>query len=203
MDEFKKLTDDWGKIKAENSVHLNGDGPLMKKLKKLQKKIVFSNLFTSVAFAIVFIVAGWVWYSNPNEKMQFYASIATMFALLGITLFFTWRRVLYWRKPDLSTDIISFLNKTIKKLHYQIWLSRVFTPLYLMALALIFYFYLDALVSEASVKFKIFAYGITFGWIIFAGVFGYIRRNRKNNREIKPLLEEFCQLRDNLRDNPD
>lgn len=198
MDEFKKLTNEWGKIKADPFETRNGDNPLIKKLKKLQKKIVFSNLFTSFAFSVVFIIAAWVWNTYPDEKIQFYASIAAMFALLGITLFFLWRRILYWRTPSLSMDSISFLNRTIKKLNYQLWLSRVFTPFYLITLALIFYFYLDALVAEASLHFKILVYGITFGWIISAGIYGYIRRNRKNNRVIKPLLEELNSLRDNL-----
>lgn len=130
MDEFKNLVNDWSRITSETTPILNDAGSLMKKLKKIQVKIVFSNLLMSIAFAIVFTVLGWVWSTNTDRGPFFYGSIASMFALLIITMAFSWYQVLFWRSPDMGQDMLTFSTRMARKLKYLIWMTKIYIPFY-------------------------------------------------------------------------
>ncbi|KAA3611019.1 MAG: hypothetical protein D8M58_13640 [Calditrichaeota bacterium] len=198
MDEFKNLVEDWNSIKGETPTTLKDADSLMEKLKKIQRKILFSNLFMSVAFALTFIVLGWVYTSFPDHGPYFYGSLISMFILMIVTMGFSWYQVLFWRTPDMSQDMLSFSTHMIKKLKYLIWMTKVYVPFYTLMLALAFLFYFQDLLADASFQFKLIAYTLTFGWIFGIGIFSWIRKRKKQKIEIIPIIEQLQEIQKSL-----
>ncbi len=191
MDEFKNLIDDWGKIKGETPATLKDAGSLMAKLKKIQKRIFLSNLFMSVGFAFAFIVLGWVYSSLNDRSIYFYGSILSMFALMILTMGFSWYQMLFWKTPDMSQDMVHFSERMLKKLKYMVWLTKTYVPVYTVLLAFGFHFYFLDVLAEASLQFKIIAYALTYGWIFGISTFSWKRKIKKNKLEIEPIIEKL------------
>lgn len=198
MDEFKNLVDAWSSIKGETPVTLKDAGSMMEKLKKIQAKIIFSNLLMSLGFAIVFMVLGWVWSTNTDRGLYFYGSIASMFALLIVTMAFSWYQVLFWRTPNMDQDMLTFSTRMARKLKYLIWMTKFYVPIYTILLALTFIFYFLDLLAEASLQFKLIAYTTTFGWIIGMGLFSWKRKMKKNKVAIIPIIEQLEDIHESL-----
>jgi MFS family permease len=191
MDEFEKLKQSWKQQEAPETIN-SMNTKAMDEFTKLQRKIVFSNLVTSVGFALAFIVLGWVWASFPDRTPFFYIGIALAYLLMIVMLFVLWSSVKY---RDINSSLASrdYLQQVRNKLLLRRRILTTYTPVYsvLLFLALGCY-YLDFTKGQ-SFGFIASLYG---GTAVYLGFIWLITRKkkRKNLERIDTLLRGIDEL---------
>lgn len=200
MTNFDTLQQDWGQIRSENPLLPEEHRHVFSKLKKIQARLVFVNLALSVAFAVVFVVLGWVWSAFPGREPLFYGSLAAMFVLLSLSLGLFWYQILFWKTPDFSEDVLSFSTRIIRKLKFSMWLTNVYIPIYALSLCLILMAYYRVILAQTDAHSRFFIYLGTFGWIIIVTGWGWLRKRKKNQRDIVPIIEELQRIQKALRE---
>jgi hypothetical protein len=202
MNDFNDLQNDWKSVSSSELKSKTTSDSLFGKLKKLQRKIIFGNLMMSISFAIVFIVFGWLWNENPlkGRSDNFYLGLTFMFILLSVTLAMMWYRVLFWRTPnDISENMKSFATKMLKKLRYFKWITSFFMPVYLMLLAVGMTIYFQDVLREASLQFKLIAYGLTYAWLLIVGFVIVRKKRKKSNKDVDPIIENLEEVLENFK----
>ncbi|WP_106792861.1 hypothetical protein [Aquimarina sp. Aq78] len=198
MSDFEELKNDWKSVNISNTEMSQNPDSLLEKLKKLNKKILFSNLLTSILFAPTFIVLGWLWSAYDSGTPLFYGSLLSMGILLLITLVILWYRVLFWKTPELNKNVTSFARIMIKKLSYYKWITSMYMPVYLILLASILFVYFRVVLKGASFWFSFWAYTLTFCWVLIVGFISMMKKVKKNKKEIDPVLQDLRQIKEML-----
>lgn len=197
MNDFNDIVNDWKSVSSGEIKSKDTSDSLFTKLKKLQRKIVFGNLFMSVSFAAVFTVFIWLWNENPLKERSdnFYLGLTFMFILLTVTLAMMWYRVLFWRTPnDISENMKAFATKMLKKLRYFKWITNFFMPIYLILLAIGMSIYYQDVLHGASLKFKLTAYGLTYAWLLIVGFIVVRKKQKKNNKDVDPIIKNLEEI---------
>ncbi|WP_046757801.1 hypothetical protein [Kordia jejudonensis] len=201
MNDFNDILNDWKSV-SSTEIEVNSESDsLFAKLKKLQRKIVFGNLFMSISFAAVFAVFIWLWNANLGKERSdnFYMGLTFMFVLLSITLVMMWYRVLFWRTPnDISENMKAFATKMLKKLRYFKWITSFFMPTYLVLLAVGITIYYQDVLQETSLTIKLIAYGATYVWLFVVGFIMVRKKRKKNNKDVDPIIENLEEVLDTL-----
>jgi cytochrome bd-type quinol oxidase subunit 1 len=202
MNDFNDLQNDWKSVSSNELQRKVQSDSLFGKLKKIQLKIVFGNLLMSISFAIVFAVFIWLWNENPLKERSdnFYLGLTFMFILLSVTLAMMWYRVLFWRTPnDISENMKAFATKMLKKLRYFKWITNFFMPVYLVLLAVGMTIYFQDVLREASLQFKLIAYGMTYAWLLIVGFIIVRKKQQKNNKDVDPIIESLEEVLANFK----
>lgn len=197
MNDFNDIVNDWKSVSSGEIKSKDTSNSLFARLKKLQRKIVFGNLLMSVSFAAVFAVFIWLWNENPLKERSdnFYLGLTFMFILLTVTLAMMWYRVLFWRTPnDISENMKVFAMKMLKKLRYFKWITNFFMPVYLVLLAIGMTIYFQDVLHEASLKFKLTAYGLTYVWLLIVGFIIVRKKQKKNNKDVDPIIKNLEEI---------
>lgn len=197
MNDFNDMVNDWKSVATDNTERKEVSDSLFGKLKKLQQKIIFGNLLMSISFAVVFAVFIWLWNENPLKERSdnFYVGLTFMFILLTTTIAMMWYRVLFWRTPnDISENMKAFATKMLKKLLYFKWITNFFMPVYLLLLAVGMTIYYQDVLYEASLQFKMIAYGLTYVWLFVVGFFIVRKKQKKNSKEIDPIIKSLEEI---------
>ncbi|QHI37985.1 hypothetical protein IMCC3317_33680 [Kordia antarctica] len=201
MNDFNDLQNDWNSVSSKEIERKDVSDSLFGKLKKLQRKIVFGNVLMSISFAVIFVVFGWLWKANPLKERSdnFYLALTFMFILLTVTLAMMWYRVLFWRTPnDISENMKSFATKMLKKLKYFKWITNFFMPVYLVLLAIGMTIYFQDVLHEATLQFKLIAYGMTYSWLLIVGFIIVRKKQQKNNKDVDPIIENLEEILENF-----
>lgn len=201
MNDFNDIVNDWKSVSSGEIKSKDVSDSLFTKLKKLQRKIVFGNLLMSISFAAVFAVFIWLWNENPLKERSdnFYLGLTFMFILLTVTLAMMWYRVLFWRTPnDISENMKVFAMKMLKKLRYFKWITNFFMPTYLVLLAIGMSIYYQDVLHEASLKFKLIAYGLTYVWLLIVGFIIVRKKQKKNNKDVDPIIKNLEEILENF-----
>lgn len=197
MEPFDELKKDWKSQQndAEIDVHQLKE-KVMNRLVSDQKKLILSNLFVSVSFAAVFMVMAWIWSSNPDRTVYFYASLISMSALLLGTLAGLWAGVQY-KNEHTYKGTLEFLQANIQKLTIRKFMLQKFMPVYMILLLLCFYFYYADIFAGAEPTTKLMAYGLT--TLFIGGIFYFSRGKRARQIEhVDKLRNELKKLRGQL-----
>ncbi len=194
MDDFKNLVNDWKNIREHCDPGTVPEEGLIEKLTKIQRRTVFQNLMMSIAFALTFLVLGWVHTHVSDQTPAFYNSIKALFVLLIVTMLLNWQRVLFWRKPDYSADTRTFSARVIRKLKFNLWMSRIYMIVYLVVLALMISFYMMEVLRGASMLLTIGAFAVTYAWIFGMGAYMQRKQARKQEKELLPLIEQLTEM---------
>ncbi|WP_069130286.1 hypothetical protein [Rhodohalobacter halophilus] len=197
MKTFDELKQNWKSQQndAEIDVHQLKE-KVMKRLVSDQKKLILSNLFVSVSFAIVFVVMAWVWSSNPDRTIYFYASLISMSILLAGTLAGLWAGVQY-KNEHTYKGTLEFLQANIQKLTIRKFMLQKFMPVYMILLLVCFYFYYADTFKDAEPVSTFTAYALT--TLFFAGVYYFSRGKRvRQIEQVEKLQIELEKIRDEL-----
>lgn len=195
MDEFDVIKNTWKQqTLPENLENLKPDN--LGRFKKQQAKIIFSNLFTSVTFGLVFITLGWVWTSFPNRSLYFYGGLAFMYLLLIVMLIVLWMGVQY-RNPDSSISSKKYITQCLKKLYHRRKTMTTYFYIYVILLFLGLSCYMFDFVEKSSWQSIALMYGSTSGYLLISGWLGRKRRKRKLE-EIDVLIKELEMERDQI-----
>ncbi|MDZ7757993.1 hypothetical protein [Rhodohalobacter sp.] len=192
MEPFDNLKQQWKSQKLDKSIDI--DKLKMNVVNSLindQKKMIFTNLILSVAFAAVFMVLAWIWTSHPDRSIYFYASLTGMGVLLTVTLAGFWTGVQY-KNEHTYKSTVEFITANIQKLNIRKFMLQKFVPAYLILLLLCLYFYFADILRGSEPMAKVLAYGLT--TIYVAGVFYFSRGKRA--RQIKHTEDLRLDLED-------
>jgi len=190
MDPFEKMKEEWKSQKYESDIDLESIRRQTKnELFSHQRKLIFTNLFVSVAFALVFIVLGWIWNSFPDRTPYFYVGLASMGILLLATLAGFWAGV-HYKKENSYKDTNKYLKDRIKKLSIRKFMIQRFVPIYLVLLLFCLFMYFADILANASAGYIFAAYGGTTLYIIIVYLVSRKMRQRKL-KEIDELTEEL------------
>ncbi|MFU8862023.1 MAG: hypothetical protein ACNA8K_16560 [Cyclonatronaceae bacterium] len=197
MNQFESLKEQWKTQKSDETIDLESvRESVNRKMISEQKKLIFSNLFVSVSFAIVFIVMAWVWTNNPGRTMYFYASLVSMGVLLLTTLAGLWAGV-HYKYEDSFTGTREYVVNSIKKLRIRKFMIQKFIPIYMVLLLLCFYFYYADIFSNADWLITLSAYG---GTTLFFVAGHYFSRKKKIRQigKIDEIILDLEQLKNEL-----
>jgi len=154
------------------------------RLKINQRKLIFSNLFVSVSFAIVFIVIGWIWNSFPDRTLYFYLSLSFMGFILISLLTVMWAGVTFSNiDPSIETD--EFIQKSIKKIKIRIFSLKYALPVFLFFLLITFFFYYADVLAYETILIKVTAYTATTVYSLLVTILS----NKKRKRNLKENYE--------------
>lgn len=198
---FEELKREWVSRKAvETAANGQSDASLHERLRKLQAKTVFTNLFISLSFALVFVAVGAVWSRHAGQSLAFDMGTLILFVDMLVALGFFWAMVLQWRGRAFQLSSVVFLARAIKKLEYRKKVAYVFVPVYILTLALgVNLVYLHLIAELATPVRMLIHYGLTAA-LLLVMVLGVYMQKRKIRKEIEPLLSELKTLRQNLLD---
>ncbi len=199
MDPFDPLREAWQKQPLPPPPALSQIRESAEKhLVHQQRRLVFSNLGVSVAFAGVFLVMAWVWTSFPGRSAYFYGSLAAMSVLLTATLAGLWAGV-HYRNIDPDTDPLRYIAYSKKKLAVRRWMLLRFMPWYMfLLLAMMFLYYADVL-AGADLVFKASAYGITLLYFVLVWLLSAKKRKRKR-AEAEALDKYLAEWENSLKE---
>jgi archaellum biogenesis protein FlaJ (TadC family) len=184
MDPFDELRSDWKSAPVPEL-----PPAIMHTIVSQQRKLIFTNLAVSLSFAVVFVVLGWVFTSYEGRTPAFYTSIILMYVLLIVYLGALWASVIY-RKPDPLGHTSAYVDATLRKLRLRKYLLEKGTPLYGILLTAILFFYYSDVLMEASLMFKLSAYGLTTAYIIATHWFSRKKRRRMID-EVDALIDDL------------
>jgi hypothetical protein len=197
MNQFESLKELWQAQKSEETIDLASfRESVNKKMISEQKKLIFSNLFVSVSFAIVFIVMALVWTNNPGRTIYFYASLVSMGILLLTTLAGLWAGV-HYKKEDSFTGTREYVVNSIQKLRIRKFMMQKFIPIYMVLLLLCFYFYYADIFRNADWVITLLAYC---GTTLFFIAGHYVSRKKKIRQinKIEEIIQDLEQLKNEL-----
>ncbi|MDP4528700.1 hypothetical protein Q3O59_06600 [Alkalimonas delamerensis] len=197
MDPFEQFKSDWKNQDEAANVDLEYlKNKAHAEIKRQQRKLIFANLFTSVAFAAVFIVLAWIWTSMPERSTYFYISLIAMSVLLLITLIGIWAGVQF-KNENAYQSPKAYVNQHLKKLKIRKFMLEKFMPVYLVLLLGTFYLYYADILSGASPRFILSAYGMTTAY--FAIMYAFSRKKlHKKLKEIETLRAKLHRWRQEL-----
>lgn len=192
MDPFERMKQEW---KSHPDVPEADMESIRRQTKKelfsQQRKLIFTNLFVSVSFALVFIVIGWIWSSFPNRTPYFYTGLASMGVLLLVTLAGLWSGV-HYKKENSYKGTKQYLKDRIRKLSIRKFMIQKFVPVYLVLLLFCLFMYFADILANASTTYIIAAYGGTTLYIIIVYIASRKSRLRKLN-EIDLLINRLSK----------
>ena len=198
MDPFNELKQDWKSQQNDSEVDVHQlKKNVMNNLVNHQKKMIFTNLFLSVAFAMVFMVLAWIWTSYPDRSIFFYSSLSGMGILLAVTLIGFWIGIQY-KNEHTYQSTIEFLDANIQKLTIRKFMLQKFLPVYLILLLLCLYFYFADILSDSELLTKLLAYGLT---TLFIVGFYFISRGKRSRQIVhnENLQIELKKLKEQLK----
>lgn len=163
------------------------------RLKVNQRKLIFSNLFVSVSFAIVFIVIGWIWNSFPDRTPYFYISLGFMGFLLISLLTVMWAGVNF-RNVDPAIETEAFINGSINKIKIRIFALKYATPAFLFLLLLTFFFYYADVLGDETMLIKVLAYAATMIYFLIIALVSN-KKKKKSLQENYELIEYLNRWR--------
>lgn len=171
---------------------------MLQQLEKIQRRIVFNNLFASLAMIVLIVALPWLWAVIPDRSIFFYSGIVIMGIVVVAMLILLWLRVLYWNNNVFGKDNIKFINLTLRRLQWNKTLTNVIMPIYgfLLWLALVFCFYdMSELFGEPMYTL---VQGGTTLYVIIVMYFGIRHKKKQHRQTLDPIIEELEALKTDL-----
>lgn len=198
---FEAIKQDWKTLQAGKGMKYPVmEETLLTKIERLQAKIIFQNLLVSIAFGLTFMVLGWGFSHFRNHNEMVAGSIIGMGILLILTMFIFWKRVLFWRNRDFGAATIRFIDIALRKLRFNLQVTRIFMPLYGLFLTTMVVLYEWGVLTGLSMQSKRLIIGGTIMFNLLVFTIGIYRRRRKDEQQIVPLMEELLSIRSTLTD---
>ena len=185
-DIFESLKSDWKSQPMHTEVDLVGiQNKAEETIQLQQRKLIFTNLKVSVAFGLVWITMGLLWYFLSDRSIYFYGSMVSMGLIMVLFLGLMWLGVQY-RNINSFSGHRKYIQSNIHKLKLRKWMMTQGIWIYLALLTAAFYFYFVDVLADTELWVKVLAhvsipaYGLFIIFII-----------RKKNREELVKIDTF------------
>jgi MFS family permease len=195
MNSFEDIQKDWLSQPVNDVVKPQF---VQSKWQQHQRRVFLANMGMSIGFLVALIVVGWVYVAFHHQyKWPFEISIAATYSLLIIFLAVVWRSYGF-KKENLEVSSVDFIDYQIRKLQWQRKILTTYIWIYCVLLWIALSLYVVEVTSGGSMLFTLTALGITTAYIMGMGLWAWLRKNKKQLREIDEMTSELKQLRDSL-----
>lgn len=171
---------------------------LASKWSKQQRKLKRVNIFVSIAFLLVFVDLGWVYYSfHKGHTIFFGGSIFMMFVMMCIYLAMLWRGLSFDKfTADTASNI--YLDKYIRKLRWQRMLITRYSWIYAFMLWLLFMFYCYDVTMKGSLQMKLIIPAVISIYIWGMQLLMRFTKKKKQLKNIDDLIAEMTEMKQRM-----
>jgi cation transport ATPase len=163
-----------------------------------QKKVLWRNIGTSLAFGVVYYVFYRVYRSYHTDHSIFFgASILFTSLLMAVYLWALWRGLLY-AVVDMGFSNRAYLERLLKKLRWQRFTITHLSVAYSLLLWISMMFYCWDVTRQGSLLFRWTAALLITAYILGVAILTRKTRQKKQIRQIDSLIEKLQQIKDGL-----
>ena len=185
--DLDQLKHNW----QEQELKMEKDSLSYDKIIAFDKSLEKENLGISIMFsATIFFIGVFVLPILRSTTEQLL--VGALFFLMGIQGFLFWMRNLNVRKSFGETPR-AYIRSLIKKLKYNLSVTRFIVPIYVVLLGTIVTFYTYELLSSFDIDPIYYIIAITLTWAYLIGIFiyGWRKQRKKDQRVIIPMITEL------------
>lgn len=187
LDQFKH---NWQEQEMSKETESLGYDKIIAFDKGLEKEnLNISIMFSATIFILGFFVLPIL--RSTTEQML----VGALFFLMGFQALLFWMRNLNVRRSFGETPRV-YIKSLIRKLKYNLTVSRYIMPIYLVLLGTIISFYTYELMSSFEIALAYIMIAISFTWAYLIGVYIFGRRKQlqKDRGVIVPMISELEEI---------
>lgn len=191
--DLNKLKDSW----KEQELLISGENETLDKIISLDKKLEKENLYVSIAFSSTIFILGFFVFPLLKSTTSLLL-VGALFFLMGIQAIALWMRN-FSVKNSMTEAPATFIKHLIQKLKYNLSVTNIIMPLYLMLLGAIISFYIYDLLTGLEVSGLYILIIISLTWSFLIGIFLYAwpKQRKKDKHVIMPMIEELEEVHRN------
>jgi MFS family permease len=199
MNSFEDIQKDWLSQPLNEVVKPAETKLTQDKWQKRQRKVLRSNLFITIAFLIVVILSGCLYFQFRHMyRWPFDVSIVAMCSLAIIFLIVSWKSYGF-KKENLEVSSVDFIDYQINKLQWQRKILKTYVWVYWVLLWIVLGFYTVEVTSHGSLLFTLTALGVITAYFIGVSLISWFLKNKKQIRKIDEIIDELKQLQESLK----
>lgn len=185
--DLDQLKNNWQEQEMSRETESLGYDKIIAFDKGLEKE----NLGISILFSVTIFILGFFVLPilrSTTEQML----VGALFFLMGFQALLFWMRNLNVRRSFGEAPRV-YIKSLIRKLKYNLVVSRYIMPIYLVLLGTIISFYTYELMSSFEIALAYIMIAIAFTWAYLIGVFIFGRRKQiqKDQGVIIPMITEL------------
>lgn len=196
---FEDIQKNW----QSQSVNIPADDADFKKelqtrWQKHQRKVLLRNIFLTVSFAVVFVVIGWVYIAfNKQYGWPFAVSIGTMYILLAVFLWVSWRGYAF-KTEYLDIASNDYIGYQLQKLNWQRKIITTYTVVYSVLLWLMLMMYTVEVTKHGSATFRFTALGVTTAYVLGVTLWSRFTRQKKRLARLDEMIVELKGIKEGM-----
>ncbi len=194
--EFDELKESWKSQPIETSGEsLSVNDNLVAKFRKQQRRVLWSNVFTTIGFIGVFCLFAQGYFLHHNERSAFYGgSIITMVIVMLVYLWVIWKG-LALKRMDLTLASKDYLDKYLATLSWRKKLITTYSWIYVVSLWLALMFYMTDVLHSGTFLLHLAAMGGTTVYIFGMQIRNRLTSGKRQLVKLKDLIEEIELLK--------
>ncbi len=195
---FEELQQAWQKQEAPAAEKPEnfpaGNEPTLDQVKKLQRKVMVSNIMMSVCLVFTCVFYVYLWRNIQSQTIWFDLGMTVVFCAMILTGALVWLRSIPWGnlKPNLSSR--EYIKQALQSFRFRRSTLKIVMPIYMFLLYLgINFIYLD-IFRDGSLQTRIWVHlGLTVFMILLGGLSLFYHR-RKYDNDFDPVVKELEAL---------
>ncbi len=183
--ELQELMNDW---QAQN-IQPELDTQILKRLNEFNDNLKKENklmlyILPGTIYVLGFAVLPFL---NSAFLMTMVAALMFLVGLQAIALVFRQINL----KKSMSEKPEKYIRTQLRTLRYNLLVTNMITPVYMLILGAICSFYTINLLKDVSITMTYIALGITWTFLIAVFFFGWVKQRKKDKKYIIPAIEEL------------
>jgi len=170
------------------------------KAQSFRKKQLWSSVYLTFCLLLSFGTIIWVWYSFPD--LHFMTKSGMVFALSALMLYIfqNFQKIKIINKINPALNNQEYLKQLKILQQKDLYMQTKGTSIYYILLSLGMALYLYEFAERMSVFWGIFAYFITFGWILFGWFYIRPRKIRNQQEKISDVIRSLEKIENEFKD---
>lgn len=179
----------------EQKIDLISESETLDKVMVFNKKVEKENLSLSIIFASTIFILGFAVLPILKSTTSMLL-VSSLFFLMGFQALAFWMRNISVQR-SISEAPRTFVGHLIKKLKYNLIVTKIIIPIYLLILGIIFSFYIYDLLSGFDVNglYILMITGLCWSFLIGIFLYSWPKQRAKDETIIVPMIEELEEIR--------
>ena len=188
MSDFNEIAKLWQNAPAPGAEDIS---ILMKGIRKKRKQLAMRGFFGLISLLFTAIFIAWIGIEYDAKFITTRIGVViTLIAVIG-GMGFSSQALKYILWPlDNATDNMAYLAKMKEYQHKQYYMQTTGMMAYFIVLSIGMALYMYEF-THANLPFMLIAYGLTFGWILFAWVYIRPRQTRIEREKLNTIIEQL------------
>ncbi len=191
---FTELQKSWQAQQAPEAARAKNEGAVLENVKKLQRKVIFSNLIMSVCLALTSVYLGWMWANLDSRSPWMHAGMALIFLDMFLTMPLIWLRSVPWGnlQPDLSSR--DYIKAALKSFRFRQTSQQVIMPIYGFILFLGIHLVYLGIFENRPLQQRLIVHAAGTAFMILIGFISYYSQRNKYRKKYEPVVKELEEL---------